>query len=368
MSTSTVSACLRDFRAIVRTRFASLGRRLVHNLAIASEALRFAAPVCSLVGFLVLTATIPAAAQADYPSRPITLIVPFPAGGPSDVVARIVSEHMARTLGRPILVENVLGAGGTIGTLRAARAAADGHTMVLGHMGTHATAVSLYPDLAYKPATDFEAVGLIAGFAVAVVARKDFPASDLKGFMHYAKANPAKLNNAHAGLSSVAYAACLQFNSLVGIKPTLIPYQGAAPFTTALLAGQVDYVCDQVLNSAPHVRSGNLKAFAIASSERSAALPNVPTTSEAGLPEFQFSAWNAFFAPKGTPKPIIEKLNVALRKALDDDKVRARLIDIGADIPSAQQRSPQWLATFVGAEVVRWSQLLGKNGATTDLK
>lgn len=368
MSTRRIFRYLHDFRTSARTRFASLGRRLVRNLAIASEAFRFGAPLCSLAGLLVITAATPAAAQVDYPSRPIVLIVPFPAGGPSDVVARIMAEHMSRTLGKPILVENVLGAGGTIGTLRAARAPADGYTIVLGHMGTHATAASLYPDLAYKPATDFEAIGLVAGFAVAVVARKDFPASNLREFIHYAKANASKLNNAHAGLSSVAYAACLQFNSLLGIAPTLIPYQGAAPFTTALLGGQVDYVCDQVLNSAPHVRSGNLKAFAIASSERSAALPGVPTTREAGLPEFQFSAWNAIFAPKSTPRPTIEKLNAALQKALDDDKVRARLTDIGADIAGPQQRSPQWLAAFVTTEVARWTQLLEKNRATTGMK
>jgi tripartite-type tricarboxylate transporter receptor subunit TctC len=368
MSTYRILAYLCDLRGRVQTGLTPLARRLVHNLAIAGEAFRFGAPLCSLIGLLILATAVPGAAQADYPSRPITLIVPFPAGGPSDVVGRIVSEQMSRTLGRPILVENVLGAGGTIGTLRAARAAADGHTITLGHMGTHATAVSLYPDLAYRPAADFEAVGLIAGFAVAVVARKDFPAGDLREFMAYAKANAAKLNNAHAGLSSVAYAACLQFNSLLGIKPTLIPYQGAAPFTTALLAGQVDYVCDQVLNSAPYVRSGNIKAFAIASSKRSAALPHIPTTSEAGLPEFQFSAWNGFFAPKGTPRPAIEKLNAALQKALDDEKVRRRLADIGADIASPQQRSPQWLATFVSAEVARWAQLLKKDGATTGTK
>ena len=338
-------------------------RRLLTRMAQASEISRFTLPAAVLVGSLSLVgSTLPSAAQADYPTRSITLIVPFPAGGPSDVVARIVGEHMSRTLGRSIVIENVAGAGGTIGTLRAARAAPDGYTMALGHMGTHATAVSLYPNLAYRPATDFEALGLIAGFAVAVVARKDFPAKDLNEFIRHAKGNATKLNNAHAGLSSVAYAACLQFNSLLGIKPTLIPYQGAAPFTTALLAGQVDYVCDQVLNSAPHVKAGNIKAYAIASPERSAALPDVPTTREAGLPAFQFSAWNALFAPKGTPGPIIERLNAALVKALDDDGVRARLAGIGADIAISQQRSPQWLADFVRTEVERWTQILKAEG------
>jgi tripartite-type tricarboxylate transporter receptor subunit TctC len=338
---------------------ARTSRYLVNNMGQGSEAMRYGLSVglpVALVGTVLLLGGLPA--QAEYPERPITLIVPFNAGGPSDAVARIVGEHMGRTLGRAVVVENVLGAGGTVGTARAARAAADGDTLVLGHMGTHATAVGLYPELAYKPATDFAAVGMIAGFGVVVVARKDFPAANLKEFIAYAKANGDKLNNAHAGLSSVAYAACLQLNGMLGIQPTLIPYQGAAPFTTALLAGQVDYVCDQVLNSAPHVKSGGIKAFAVASPARNAAVPDVPTTVEAGLPDFQFSAWNALFAPTGTPKPVIEKLNAALAKALDDESVRDRLTGIGADITTPAQRSPQHLAEFLNREIARWTPIL----------
>lgn len=348
-------------------RLARAVRHAVAHIEIGSVVLRFALPgfAATVAGGLLFAGSAPSArAQAGYPTRPITLIVPFPAGGPSDVVARIVSEHMSRTLGRSIVVENVLGAGGTIGTARAARAPADGYTITLGHMGTHATAVGLYPDLAYKPVTDFEPVGMVAGFAVAVVARKDFPAKDLNEFMRYAKANGPKLNNAHAGLSSVAYAACLQFNGLLGIKPALIPFQGAAPFTNALLAGQVDYICDQVLNSAPHVKAGNIKAYAITSPARSAALPGVPTTAESGLPEFQFSAWNALFAPKATPKPITEKLNAALAKALDDAAVRARLADLGADLPSAQQRTQQYLGDFLNTEIAKWVKILKTAGPT----
>ena len=338
---------------------ARTSRYLVNNMGQGSEAMRYGLSVglpVALAGTVLLLSGVPA--QAEYPDRPITLIVPFNAGGPSDAVARIVGEHMGRTLGRAIVVENVLGAGGTVGTARAARAAADGYTLVLGHMGTHATAVGLYPELAYKPATDFDALGMIAGFGVVVVARKDFPATNLQEFMAYAKANGDKLNNAHAGLSSVAYAACLQFNGMLGIKPTLIPYQGAAPFTTALLAGQVDYVCDQVLNSAPHVKSGGIKAFAVASPTRNAAVPDVPTTTEAGLSEFQFSAWNALFAPAGTPKPVIEKLNAALAKALDDEAVRNRLTGLGADVATPVQRSPQYLTDFLNREIARWTPIL----------
>jgi tripartite-type tricarboxylate transporter receptor subunit TctC len=340
-----------------------MSKHFLDNMSQGSAAMRYGLSAgfhAALVGGFLFA--VCATATADYPERPVTLIVPFPAGGPSDVVARIVGEHMGRSLGRAIIVENVVGAGGTVGTLRAARATPDGHTIVLGHMGTHATAVGLYPDLAYKPANDFEAVGMIAGFAVAVVARKDFPANNLNEFMAYAKVNQSKLNNAHAGLSSVAYAACLQFNALLGIKPALIPFQGAAPFTNALLGGQVDYVCDQVLNSAPHVKAGGIKAYAVASPERNAALPDVPTTTEAGLPDFQFSAWNALFAPKGTSKPIVDKLNAALTRALDDNQVRRRLSEIGADITRPQQRSPQFLAEFVAAEIGRWTPILKTAG------
>jgi tripartite-type tricarboxylate transporter receptor subunit TctC len=345
--------------AAAKQWLAGTSRHLIDSMGQGSELMRYGLSVtlpAAFAGTALLLSGVPA--MAEYPERPITLIVPFNAGGPSDAVARIIAEHMGRTLGRAVVVENVLGAGGTVGTARAARAAADGYTLVLGHMGTHATAVGLYPELAYKPATDFSTIGMIAGFGVVVVARKEFPATNLKEFIAYARANGDKLNNAHAGLSSVAYAACLQFNGMLGIKPTLIPYQGAAPFTTALLAGQVDYVCDQVLNSAPHVKSGGIKAFAVASPARNAAIPDVPTTAEAGLPEFQFSAWNALFAPAGTPKPVIEKLNVALAKALDDDAVRNRLTGIGADIATPAERSPQYLADFLNREIARWTPIL----------
>lgn len=345
--------------AAVRQWSVLTSRFLIRNMGERRAVMRYSLTVTlssGVFGTAVLLGGTPA--RAEFPERPITLIVPFNAGGPSDAVARIVGERMGRTLGRAVVVENVLGAGGTVGTARAARAAADGYTLVLGHMGTHATAVGLYPDLAYKPATDFSTVGMIAGFGVVVVARKDFPAANLQEFIAYAKANGDKLNNAHAGLSSVASAACLQFNGMLGIKPTLVPYPGAAPFTTALLAGQVDYVCDQVLNSAPHVKSGGIKAFAVASPARNAAIPDVPTSAEAGLPEFQFSAWNALFAPAGTPKPVIEKLNIALVEALDDETVRSRLAGIGADITTPAERSPQYLADFLNREIARWAPIL----------
>ena len=245
----------------------------------------------------------PAAAQSDYPRRPITLIVPFAAGGPTDVISRIVAEHMARTLGQPIIIENIVGAGGTTASTRAMRAAPDGYTIEMGHMGTHAASVALYPNLAYKPDVDFAPIGLVAGTPVLILARKDFPPKDLKEFMAYVKANADKLNMAHAGVGSVSFTTCLLLNSILGVKPTSIPFNGTGPALTALIAGQVDYMCDQIVNVVQQINAGQIKAYAIGTAERNPALPNIPTTKEAGLPEFQAQAWNALFAPKGRRNP-----------------------------------------------------------------
>jgi tripartite-type tricarboxylate transporter receptor subunit TctC len=294
----------------------------------------------------------------NYPTRPVTMIVPFAAGGPTDVTARIVSEHMSRTIGQQIVIENVVGAGGTTGSTRAKRANADGYTLIMGHMGTHAASVGLYPNLAYNPETDFEPIGLVAGTPILILAKKDFPAKDLKEFVAYVKANSDKLNEAHAGVGSVSFTTCTLLNSLLGAKPTRVPFTGTGPSMNALIAGQVDYMCDQIVNVVPQVQAGNIKGLAIATAQRNPALPNVPTTTEAGLPEFKVSAWNAVFAPKGTPPAVIEKINSALSKALDDESVRKRLLDLGSDIPSGAGRSRQALADLVKSEVARWTPIL----------
>jgi tripartite-type tricarboxylate transporter receptor subunit TctC len=310
-------------------------------------------------GLLVAALTLNAglAVAQDYPTRTITAIVPFPPGGPTDTITRIVGEHMSRTLGQPIVVENVAGAGGTTGSTRAMRATPDGYTILTGHMGTHAAAVGAYPDLAYDPRTDFEPLALLAGTPTLLYARKDFPAKDLKEFLVYVKANAGKLNNAHSGVGSVAYTTCLLLNHLLGVKPTLIPYNGGAPALNALVAGQVDYMCDQIINGMAQVQSGQIKGYAIATPNRHPLLPDVPTSREAGLPDFQASAWNAMFAPKGTPKPIVAKLNAAAVKALDDATVRRRLLEIGSDIPDAAGRTPEALAALVRSEVDKWTPI-----------
>jgi len=307
-------------------------------------------------------AAAPAAGQSNYPTRPITLIVPFAAGGPTDVVARIVSEHMSRTLGQQIVVENIVGAGGTTASTRAARANPDGYTLEMGHMGTHAAAVALYPNLAYKPDVDFEPIGMAAGTPVLILAKKDFPAKDLKEFAAYVKANVDKLNMAHAGVGSVAFTSCLLLNSILGVKPTSIPFQGTGPAMNALVGGQVDYMCDQIVNAVPQILGGTIRAYAIGTAERNPALPNVPTTKEAGMPEFQVSAWNAIFAPKGTPKPIVDKLADALDKALDDDTVRKRLLELGSDIPDKPRRGPRALTALVKGEIDRWTPIIKASG------
>jgi tripartite-type tricarboxylate transporter receptor subunit TctC len=277
------------------------------------------------VAMLAALCGVVAQAQAQaYPTRSITMIVPFAAGGPTDVISRIVTSHMAQTLGQSIIIENVVGAGGTTATTRAARAANDGYTLITGHMGTHAAAVPLYPSLAYHPEKDFEPVGLLAGTPILILARKDFPPKDLKEFIAYVKANEAKLNAAHAGIGSVSHVSCQLLNSVLDIKPTGVPFNGTGPAMNALVGGQVDYMCDQIVNAVPQVNAGTIRAYAVATPERNPSLSNVPTTAEAGLPAFQAQAWNAIFAPKGTPAPVIARLNEAVGKALNDETVRKR--------------------------------------------
>jgi tripartite-type tricarboxylate transporter receptor subunit TctC len=307
-------------------------------------------------------AALPASAQSDYPRRPITLIVPFAAGGPTDVISRIIGEHMSRSLGQPIIIENVVGAGGTTASTRAARAAPDGYTIEMGHMGTHAASVALYPNLAYKPDVDFAPIGLVAGTPVLILGKKDFAPKDLKDFVTYVKANVDKLNMAHAGVGSVSFTTCLLLNSILGVKPTSIPFNGTGPALTALISGQVDYMCDQIVNVVQQVQSGQIKAYGIGTPERNPALPNVPTTKEAGLPEFQAQAWNALFAPKGTPQPVLDKLSDALDKALDDEQTRKRLLDLGSVLPDKAGRSQQALASLVRSEIDRWTPIIKAAG------
>jgi tripartite-type tricarboxylate transporter receptor subunit TctC len=311
---------------------------------------------CALVA-LAMSGADSASAEV-YPSRPVTVIVPFAAGGTTDVIARIVGEHMSRTLGQQLVVENVGGAGGTTGSTRAMRASPDGYTLVLGNMGTHAAAVALYPSLAYRPDTDFAPIGMIAGLPVVVTAKKELPPRDLKEFSAYAKANVDRLNMAHAGVGSITHVTCLLLNALVGVNPTMVPFNGAAPAVSALVGGQVDYMCNAIPDVVSQVQSGTLKAYAIGTATRNPALPNVPTASEAGLPQFQALAWNGLFAPEGTPKPVLDTLTSALDRALDDESTRARLIELGSEVPENARRGQEQLASLVRSEVRRWTPII----------
>ncbi len=307
---------------------------------------------------LLMFAAMHAVQAQEYPARTVTIIVPFAAGGPADITARIVADIFNRHLGQKFVVENVGGAGGTIGTLRAAHAAPDGYTILSGHLGTNALAAAFYPNLGYDPLKDFEPVGLSAEYPELLVARKDFPANNLKEFVAYAKANPDKLNVGHAGLGSVSYIGCLLLNSAIGIKPTMVPFTGTAPVLNAMLGGQIDYECDPVLGTLAQVQAGGVKALAVAARKRSPMLPDVQTSYEQGLPEFDCAPFYAVFAPRGTPQPIVEKLTAALNKGLDEAQVQKRLADLGADIIEPDRRGPKVLADLVKSESARLLPIL----------
>ena len=315
-----------------------------------------------LAALMLFAAALPGSTRAAYPDRPITMIVPFAAGGPTDVIARIVAENMSKTLGQQIVVENVAGAGGTTGILRGAQSKPDGYTIMMGHMGTHGAAPAVYPELKYDPVKDFEPIGLAAGTPILIVAKKDFPAKDLKEFVAYVKANSEKLNEAHAGVGSVSFTTCSLLNSMLGAKPTRVVYRGTGPALNDLVAGQVDYMCDQIVNLVPQIQAKTIKAYAVALPERSPALPDVPTTKEGGLAEYQVSAWNAIFAPKKTPKDIVKKLNGALLKAIEDPTTSKRLLDLGGDLSNKEARTPEGLRKHVQSEVQRWNKVLKQTG------
>lgn len=313
--------------------------------------------------FVLVMSGAPAAAQ--YPDKPITVVVPFAAGGPTDVVTRLLGDHMSRTLGQTIIVENVGGAGGTIGMTRAAQANPDGYTIAVGNTGTQSAAPALYPNLKYDPAKSFAQIGITNFTPQAIVAKKSTQASSLKEFIDYLKANSEKLTYGHAGVGSIAHVSGLLFNAQFGLKPTLVPYRGTGPALQALVAGQLDYMIDQSLNVIPQVKAGTIKVYAIAAPERLSSLPDAPTTGEAGV-DFVFRAWNAMVAPKGTPKEIVGRLADALSKALDDPKVQERYNELGSSVPTANERGPAGLQKLVESEVARITPVIKAAGVTAD--
>jgi tripartite-type tricarboxylate transporter receptor subunit TctC len=313
--------------------------------------------------FVLVMSGAPAAAQ--YPDKPITVVVPFAAGGPTDVVARLLGDHMSRTLGQTIIVENVGGAGGTIGMTRAAQANPDGYAIAVGNTGTQSAAPALYPNLKYDPAKSFAQIGITNFTPQAIVAKKSTRASSLKEFIDYLQANSEKLTYGHAGVGSIAHVSGLLFNAQFGLKPTLVPYRGTGPALQALVAGQLDYMIDQSLNVIPQVKAGTIKVYAIAAPERLSSLPDAPTTGEAGV-DFVFRAWNAMVAPKGTPNEIVGRLADALSKALDDPNVQERYNELGSSVPTADERGPAGLQKLVETEITRITPVIKAAGVTAD--
>jgi tripartite-type tricarboxylate transporter receptor subunit TctC len=289
---------------------------------------------------LVLSAGIaPSTAQDAYPARQITMIVPFAAGGTSDVIARIVSEELGKQLGQRIVIENVAGAGGSTGLTRLARATADGYTIGIGNSGTSAAVYWIHDNVTFKP-DDFAPIGLVAKTAPVIALKSDFPATDMAGFLDYLKKNPGKVTLGHAGTGSSNYLICLNFIQAAKAEVQLVGYRGAAPALNDLLTKTIDGVCDTATSLQSHVQAGNARAMAVATDTRLKTLPNVPTSAEAGLPEFSMQGWNAFFAPKGTPAPVVAKLNEALQKALNGDVVQKRLEELSASTPPLNERTP----------------------------
>jgi tripartite-type tricarboxylate transporter receptor subunit TctC len=316
--------------------------------------------ILALGAALAITAA-PAMAQS-YPNRSITMVVPFAAGGPTDIIARIVSDHMARTLGQTIVVENVAGAGGTTGSLRIARATPDGYTIMMGNLGTHSASVGLYPNLAYDPRTDFAPVINTAGTPMLISAHKDFPANTLQEFVALLQANPGKYNYGHGGVGSTSHLTCVFFHHLIKAPVQHVPFRGSGPAMNALLAKQLDYVCDQTVGIVPQLT--NLKTYVVATPKRLDVAKEVPTSTEGGLPGFQAVGWNAIFAPKDTPKEIVDRLNAAGRAALADEAVRKRLLELGCEIPDAAGQTSAALGAHVRAEVDKWTPVIKAAGVT----
>ncbi len=311
-----------------------------------------------------LAATTSATAQTGYPTRSITMVVPFAAGGTTDIVARMMAAHMSRTLGQSIVVENVAGAGGTTGATRVAKATPDGYTLLMGNLGTQAASVGLYPKLAYDPRTDFEPIMNSASTPMLVVAKKDLPVKDFREFVAYLKENAAKMNYGSGGVGSTSHLTCLFLDSLLGTKPSHVPFRGSGPALNALLGGQVDYVCDQTVAIVPTVQAKEGKGLVVAVKDRLAVIPDVPTAAEQGLPQFQATGWNAMFAPKGTPKEIVDRLNTAARAALNDPTTRKRFLDLGAELPDEAGQTPAALGELVRSEVEKWVPVIRNAGVT----
>jgi tripartite-type tricarboxylate transporter receptor subunit TctC len=317
--------------------------------------------VASLAAAAMLTVAGAASAQ-NYPERPVTMIVPFAAGGTTDIVARLMGNHMSKTLGQQIVVENVAGAGGTTGVTRVAKAPADGYTLLMGNLGTQAASVGLYPNLQYDPRTDFEFIMNTGGTPMLVVVNAKSEIKDFKQFIADVKKKGEKANYGTGGVGATSHLTCLYLDSILGIKPQHVPYRGSGPALVALMGGELDYVCDQTVGVAAQIKAGQVRGLVVAVPDRVPSMKDIPTSKEAGLPEFQVSGWNAMFAPKGTPKAVVDKLNAAAREAMKDPAIKERMLELGMSLPTEAEMSSEALKKHVADEVAKWVPIIQKAG------
>jgi tripartite-type tricarboxylate transporter receptor subunit TctC len=317
--------------------------------------------------FVAGAALLSAAAfgQATFPDRPISLLVPFAAGGPTDVVARMIAIPMGKALGQTVLVENAVGAGGTIAATKTARAQPNGYTIFIHHMGM-STAPALYKKLQFDPLKDFEYIGQVVDVPMTLLARKNFPPANFQELQTYLKAQGNKVSLANAGLGAVSHLCGLLFMSQLGVELTTVPFGGTGPAMNALLGGQVDLLCDQTTQTVPLIKDGRVKVYGVTTHNRLAALPNVPTLDEQGMKGFEVKVWHGVYAPKGTPQPVVEKLNAALRAAMQDPTVKQRLADLSSDIVPADRITPAGLKTHLEAEIAKWGPVIRKAGIYAD--
>ena len=311
----------------------------------------------------VIAAASPAAAQT-WPSSPLTMVVPFAAGGPMDTIGRIVAARLAEVLGAPIVVENIVGAGGMTGTARVAKAAPDGYQFVLGNIGTHAQNQTLYRHPLYNAATDFAPVALIAETPLVLIARKDLAADDLPAFIAHAKANQDKMQFGSGGAGSATHIACTLLNSAIGVSTTHVPYRGGAPAIQDLIAGRIDYLCIDTPIAIAQIEAKAVKPIAILTRTRSPSLPALATAQEQGLAGFEASNWCALFLPKGTPDAIVRRLNEAAVATLETAAVQAALQRIGSTVVAPERRSPEYLQKFVEGEIARWAAPIRASGVS----
>jgi tripartite-type tricarboxylate transporter receptor subunit TctC len=316
----------------------------------------------ALAGIMACTAV--ADAQESWPSRPLTMVVPFAAGGPVDVLGRILAPHLSEVVGRQVVIDNVTGAGGMSGSLRVSQGNPDGHLFVLGSVGTHAINQTLYKRPLYNAATDFAPVALIADGPLVLITRKDLAVNDLKGFIAHAVANQSKMQFGSGGTGTSSHVGCVLLNQVMGVNITHVPYRGGGPAQLDLIAGRIDYICNIISTAVPAIQTGQVKAIATLTVARSPALPGLATAHEQGLKDFEAYTWNAVFMPKGTPPDLVEKLNAALVTVMDKEVVRERLGALGLYVVAPERRTPAYLAGFVPREIEKWGGPIKASGAT----